>query len=71
MKTSVAPGRAEVSQGGMGVGCRQAVEGSSGGQEGRVLLMTRGVASRGQVPSGCGQGGCLRHHDFGDSRVSS
>lgn len=24
-----------------------------------------------QVPSGCGQGGSLRPHDFGDSRVSS
>ena len=71
MKTCVALGRAGASQGGEGVRRQQAVEGSSGGQEGRALSMTRGVASRGQVPSGCGQGGCLRHRDFGDSRVSS
>ena len=71
MKTHVVPGRSGASQGGERVGRRQSVEGSSGGQEGRALLMTRGAASRRQVPSGCGQGGSLRPHDFGESRVSS
>lgn len=58
MKTS-GPGEGRGELGRDGVGCRQAVEREFWGPGGGCWLMTEGVASRGQVPSGCGQGGCL------------